>query len=749
MISDIQHFLFIQQFTLTYKKHLTCDVATRELACLRVQYPLMLAVPQEGDLFAGRLWYPAVHFTPQAQVNNGHGFGYVADPKQFDALLNSPDLSQAERVELADIATFWETEVCSYKTRAAYPPDMAQALPSDAWTTESGVAFPLYRMGGSQLDFDKLLTLGISGLRQLIRKKAEQKGDDTEAQQFFAASLGALELFSASCRHLAVAADYLAAETPDSRWKDDLLAMKQSLLWVANEKPRTLHQAMQLFFLYNSMSGTLSHGRMDECFGDFLADDIASGRLNEDEALRLVMGLWRMMLARRTVFDGRGIIGGHGRRNPDNADRFAMLALEASRQVNDVLPQLNLRIHTGMNPALWDKALEVVGQGVTFPMLNNDDVNIQAVASAFDVTENEAVHYTPYGCGEYILYHRSFGTPSGVINLLKALEIALNNGVDPLTGVQMGPRTGLVHDFDTFDKLWEAYRTQIEYAVEQLARQEALEYRIAGDNAAFVYMSMLYDDCVERGRAIFRGGIRYLGGTLETYGNTNTADSLGAIKRAVYDDRLFTLDALRTMLLNDFEGFEAERLTLLAAPKYGNDDREADAMLQRVHNHVCHFTRDQAKLVGLHNYLVVVINNHANTILGRTTLASADGRRAFAPMANANNPSGGMDKRGITAMLNSLVKADIRFHAGAVQNLKLSKDMFVNHRKEIEALLRAYFSNGGAQAMITVVSRGDLENALREPEKYGNLIVRVGGFSARFIELDPDVQQEVLSRTLY
>ena len=134
--------------------------------------------------------------------------------------------------------------------------------------------------------------------------------------------------------------------------------------------------------------------------------------------------------------------------------------------------------------------------------------------------------------------------------------------------------------------------------------------------------------------------------------------------------------------------------------------------------------------------------------MGRWTAASPDGRKARVSMANGNNPTGGMDKKGITAMLNSLVKLHPAIHAGAVQNMKFSTELFTSNRDKLQALLKAYFDNGGAQAMITVVNRGDLEAAMREPEKYQHIFVRVGGFSARFVELDR-MRMEILSRTLY
>jgi pyruvate-formate lyase len=380
-------------------------------------------------------------------------------------------------------------------------------------------------------------------------------------------------------------------------------------------------------------------------------------------------------------------------------------------------------------------ALDCIGEGRTYPMLYNDDVNVPAVEKAFGVAREEAEQYLPFGCGEYVLEHRSLGTPNGVINLAKALEAVLHER----PGIERCP---------SFGALTAAYGNEVERHLEALAEQEALCYRVAGEEASFLLPGLLHDDCLARGRPLLAGGARYLGGTVETYGNVNAADSLAAIRRTVYQERSIAPARLRAALEADFEGFGHERRLLRAAPKYGNDDDDADAMAVAVHEHVCRGASRQAARVGLHSYLVVLVNNHANTVLGRFTGASADGRRAGAPLANGNNPSSGNDRAGTTAFLRSLVRLDPTLHAGAVQNMKFSREMFSTQRARLEALLRTYFDLGGAQAMITVVGREDLEAALRDPASWGHLMVLVGGFSARFVELSPAVQGEILARTL-
>ncbi|MGB8454440.1 MAG: pyruvate formate lyase family protein [Anaerocolumna sp.] len=216
---------------------------------------------------------------------------------------------------------------------------------------------------------------------------------------------------------------------------------------------------------------------------------------------------------------------------------------------------------------------------------------------------------------------------------------------------------------------------------------------------------------------VFEGGIRYLGGTLESYGNINTSDSLTAIKELVFDRKLITPGQLANALDKNFAEQEDIRRLLLLAPKYGNDDDEADRMAVRLHNDICCMVREFNTKAGLHSYLAVIINNSMNTTFGLTTGASADGRLAYTYMANANNPMGGMDKSGITAMLNSLVKLKTDEHAGSVQNMRFSTEMFTKLLDKTKNLLEVYFSDGGSQAMITVLSRGNLEEAMIMPEK--------------------------------
>lgn len=728
-------------FTETYKLHRESLAAVREAECLKVLLPGMIHPLQEGDLLAGRIRYPLAGFSPEPG-----GFGYYCNEQETLNLMGRHPIAPEVTQRVYEMIEFWRLETTTAKTRAAYPERVRDALPSEDWFLKPGIAFPLYRLALSSLDFDKLLDLGIPGLRrEAIR--LSRKTDDMEASWFGQAGLAVLETLTDSCR--TYAAQIRARLEVDKTDFSELERLADALEALPERAPETFLEAVQLFWLYAVQSGTHNYGRLDEFLGTFLTDDLEAGRISEAEALRLLQSLWRLIAAYENQFNNRVFIGGKGRKNEEAADRFALLAIEATRTVISNQPQLSLRFYDGQNPLLMEKSLSCLGEGRTFPILYNDDVNIPAYARALGVGEDVAVNYMPYGCGEYTLYHASIATPSGVINLLQCLEVTLHNGCNPAGGQPCGLATGEISDFHTFEDIWEAYSRQLTYHIEALALQEKIEYDVAGREAAFLLPSLLFDDCLKRGKPLLRGGAFHLSGTLETYGNINTADSLTAIRKLVFEDRVCTLKELVAACDANFAGYEELHRKLVAAPKFGNDDADADAMARRVHEHICKTTSAQAKVVGLDSYFAVIINNQAHVILGRNTIASPDGRKCGEAMANAVNPSPGRDINGVTAFLNSIVKLDPSIHAGAVHNMKFSRGVFNRDRPKLKALLAGYFRQGGTQAMITVLDRRDLEAAMREPEKWGHLMVRVGGFSARFVDLAPEIQIEILTRTLY
>ena len=290
-----------------------------------------------------------------------------------------------------------------------------------------------------------------------------------------------------------------------------------------------------------------------------------------------------------------------------------------------------------------------------------------------------------------------------------------------------------------------------------MAKYEKYIYDAAGRLHPFLMVTLLYDGCISRGKGIFDGGCKYLAGTVELYGNVDCANSLAAVKKLVFDEKKISIQDMIAALENNFNGFERERKLMMDCPKFGNDISYVDDIHVELHNFICLSIKEQAIKTGLKNYLAVNINNSLNTMLGRWVGATPDGRKAGMPMANANNPAPGSDKNGVIAMLNSILKMPHNNHAGMVQNMRFTKETWTNQDDNIpssekfpaQTLVKNYFNRGGAQAMISVVGKDDLSNAMRNPHDYKDLIIRIGGLSARFVNLSRDVQQEIYDRTTY
>jgi len=736
---NVPNFNLELEFTKTYQQNIGEHVAVREARCLRVLFPGIFQDIQPGDVFAGRICYRQIGFGLE---NASGGPGFYCYEENLRAEMENAVIDDATRKELEAAIDLWRTEATIEGKLVSSLSDEMKKFTSNEIASMGG------RLSGAMIDFEKLMQIGLPGLRDEVERGivcASREGGDVG---LYKGMLIALDLLLDTCNCYADQARKLAAETLDEPRAMELLLMAEILEKITFFAPQSLREGIQLYWLYALISGVVNYGRMDVALGDLLAKDIDSGILTEEIALELLVAFWQLIADRHIFFNGRVIIGGMGRPNEVKADRFALLAMEATRLVLETEPQLTLRFYDGQNPALMAKALDVIAAGRTYPMLYNDDVNIPAVANAFGVNEIEAANYLPYGCGEYVLDHRSFGSPNCGFSMLKALEATLNNGYDLLTGEELGLALGEFSSFETFDDLFAAYKKQIEHHLFFLAQRHALEYKVEHDSAAFLYVSMLYDDCIQVGRSIVNSGAIYTGGIVETFGMVNTADSLAAIKKLVYEEKRLTQEQMLAALRADFEGYQTEHRLMKAVPKYGNDDDYVDEVMQVVSNHVATACQAQGERLGLDYFLVVNINNFANVAFGKVTAASADGRKAGSPYANGNTPTAGNDTKGVTAFMNSIVKPDPGVHAGYVHNMKFSKQMFIQERPKLEALLKTYFAKGGTQAMITVVSRGDLESAMKEPEKYRNLIVRVGGFSARFVELNHEVQLDIIKRTL-
>lgn len=736
-LAPMEQLRLMERYTETHKAASALSKEEREVACLRVLYPALLRSIEPQDLIAGRLDFLPIGFGCVTSVG---GVGHYC---VFHKLTKFKEqLPQSEHPRVDALYAYW----LDHDLKTKYCKD---ALKDDIVGMFIECDYPLIataRLSGMMLDYRTLMKLGIGGLRSRITALQKEKGDNA----FYRASLECLDLFGTCCDALKEKAqrDLTSA---DAARAADLCRMIDALDKIKSDAPETFYEALQLFWLYALLAGVINYGRMDDVLGTYLKHDLDSGLLNEDEAFRLLRSLWTMIENRRTTVNGRIITGGRGRRYPEAADTFTRIAMKVAQSCRYVEPQFTLRMDRNTPEDIFDAALDTIGQGATYPTLYNDDVNVPAVMHAMRVDETTAEQYVPFGCGEFVIQGQSTGTPNTCINLLKLLQISLNGGIDPMDGIDKSDGVALrpAEELTSFEALYAQYKRLLDHYFDLSIAAQKRSYEIMNEEVSFLFTSILMDDCLGRGKALLDGGVRYLGGTNETYGNINASDSLAAIREVVFEKKLTTLPALRDAANADFEGQEWLRRQLWEAPKYGNDDDRADALANDLFQFVANGIRDRGIAAGMQYYLIVISNNQLNTEWGRRTAASYDGRHKGQFMNPANNPQGGANHSGPTAMLNSLAKFDAGLHGGSVQNIKFTPDFFNNRREVIKQMFRVYFARGGCHLMVTVVDHGVLEDAVKHPENYRDLIVRVSGFSAVFVNLEPDIQKELMSRVLY
>lgn len=728
----------MEKYTETHKNTSNKPKEIREIECLKVLYPTLFREIEEKDLIIGRIDLLPIGFGCVTSLGGVGHYCVFNKLREFQKQFNDEDTKK----RIDDLYNYW----LEHDVKTLYCKDV---LTDETIGRFIDCDYPLIataRLSGMMLDYPKLLDLGIGGLRKLINEKLEKD----EENIFYIASLKALDLFVECANYLQRMVKGHMKTASNSR-KKELEVIFKSLEKIKNDKPETFHEALQLFWLYALLSGVINYGRLDDYLGPYLKRDLDNSIINEEQAYEYLKSLWTMIENRRTTVNGRIIVGGKGRRNPEAADIFSRLAMKVTKDCKYVEPQFTLRLCKDTPEDIFDLALDSLGQGATYPTLYNDEVNIPAVMYAMNVDEKTAQQYVPFGCGEFVIQGQSTGTPNTCINLLKLLTITLNEGIDPMDNIKKSGPINIkpVSELKTFDELYNQYLELLNYYFDLATEAQAYSYKLMNKEVSFLFTSILMDDCIERGKAVLDGGVRYLGGTNETYGNINTSDALYAIKHLVFEKKKYTLEELQKAALANFEGYEKIKKDLIDCDKYGNDLEVVDKMAVDFYEFVANGIRDRGMKVGMDYYLIVISNNQLNTEWGRRTGASLDGRLKGMYMNPANNPQGGADKSGPTATLNSLVKFNPKYHGGSVQNIKFTPTMFNDNRGKIKALFKTYFRKGGCQLMVTVVDRGVLEDAKIHPELYPNLIVRVSGFSAVFVNLESDIQDELLSRVLY
>jgi formate C-acetyltransferase len=394
------------------------------------------------------------------------------------------------------------------------------------------------------------------------------------------------------------------------------------------------------------------------------------------------------------------------------------------------------------------KAAQVINLGFGMPSVFNDDEKIEALLDKGKTLEDARLGGIN-GCVELVVPGKDNMASSGYLNLLKPMELALNNGVNPLTGTQLGPKTGQPDEFASFDQFMEAFRQQLAHTINLKVTYDSLVRQIYAEFCPVPFTSLLIEGCLEKGRDYHDYGARYNLPLICGVGTGTIADSLSAIKKLVFDEKKICLAELVMALQANFEGHERLRQMLLnRAPKWGNGDCYVDTIAHDVVALFCDELEKHQNDEGV-PYAANMIPTTTHIWFGSLTGATPDGRLAETPLSDGISPVQGMDRNGPTAVTRSMAQLNHVRCAGTLFNMKFHPSALKGEAglQKFGHLIRTYFKMGGHHIQFNVVSSETLRAAQEHPEEYQNLIVRVAGYSDYFVRLSRDLQDEIISRT--
>ena len=606
-------------------------------------------------------------------------------------------------------------------------------------------------------DFAKVLRIGFAGIRDEVEQQMRQADIADPAyparENFWQAALSVCDAGIRLGARYADLARSLAESADDPRQQDRFAHMAATCARVPAEGARTFFEAVQaLWFAHILTCGedginANSIGRLDQILFPYYTADIAAGRLTREAALEIMVEFACKLYL---DYDVQAIVlGGVDRAGRSAVNELSYLILDATEQA-ELIRDLSIRLDRDTPEPFVRQAARLICRGGGIPFIFNDECFIPAL-SEHGVALEDARDYAPIGCIELTIPGRaSPHAVSGWFNSAKCLELALFNGLDPRRGVQVGPRSGEFAEFATFEDFYAAYCAQVEFFARRMVYHCNRGELAQRERGPLPCQSVMTDDCIARGRDITDGGAIYNYHSICFMGTANTADSLMALRKLVFEQRSVERGALLEALRKDFAGAEDLRQQLLhQAPKYGNDQPEVDALAHRVSSHFIDLMdRMRSPLDG--RYVVHLFSFRLNIEYGQAVGATPDGRNAGEPLAYSLSAHQGRDQKGISAMLNSLARLPHARAAGAtaaIIDLDPAVVKGVAGEKRLTRTIQAAIRMGVGQLQWNVVTVERLRQAQRDPERYGNIPVRVAGYSQKFRLLTGELQEHIIART--
>ena len=676
---------------------------------------------------------------------------------------------ETRRLYADEIIPFWQGRSMRERLFAAMTPEWHAAFSAGVFTEFMEQRAPghtvlddkIYHQG--MLDFKRRISARIEALDYFNDPRAYDKYEELVAM-----GIAADALIAYAHRH-AEKARALAESTPDPARRQELLRIAAVCDRVPAHAPRDFWEAIQYYWFVHlgvtlelNTWDAFSPGRLDQHLWPFYERGLRDGTLTRAQAEELLQCLWIKfhnqpappkvgVTAEESATYTDFVTVDPGGLTPDGRDavnELSYLILDVVEEMRLIQPNARIQVSKKNPDRFLQRAAEIIATGFGQPSLFNADAIVQElVRQGKSIVDARAGGSS--GCVETGAYGKESYILTGYFNMPKVLEITLNNGVDPRTGKRIGIATGDPRGFASFDELFAAYERQLNHFINIKIRGNNVIERLYAEYMPAPFLSILIDDCIDRGLDYHAGGARYNSTYIQGVGLGTITDSLTALKYHVFDRRDVMMDEFLTALSSDFVGAEPLRQLLVnKTPKYGNDDDYADEVMQAVFEAYFSAIDGRPNTKG-GEYRINLLPTTVHVYFGAVTGATPDGRRAGRPLSEGISPVQGADRHGPTAALLSAAKLDHLRTGGTLLNQKLTPRLLADTDglKKFVQLVRGYFALDGHHVQYNVVDAETLRAAQRDPDSYRDLIVRVAGYSDYFCDLSKALQDEIIART--
>jgi pyruvate formate-lyase/glycerol dehydratase family glycyl radical enzyme len=677
-------------------------------------------------------------------------------------------LHEEGRKELAEMIEYWKGKCMSDIQQNVFSGEVLERWKISRggtvmWSHWSELGIPNY---------EKIFRVGLKGIikeaeQRLVEIDQEVPPDYIDQKEFLQAVIISLKAVVSFANRYAEMARQKADQSRDPEDVARLQTIAEICDKVPEHPPETLAEALQSFFFIHVVRymeySTLGIGvRFDKVFGPFYENDLKNGRITRDEALRLMQLLWVKFHELGLIYSPTlssiygGVaslqaitLGGVDSAGNDITNDMTYLVLETANLMQTPEPTIAMRYHDGTPRELLSRATDVIRTGIGYPSFFNDKT-LLPLLEKWNVPREHATDYAVSGCVYIEIPGKNIARRAyGGISLPAALLHALNQGVEPSNGQQIGARTPDPLTFKSAADVMDAYLEQVRFFFDRLCKIENISQTLYERYLPRPFYSALLDGCIEQGKDCRKWA--YPSAVADfciILGPTNVADGIAAIKKNVFDDKKISMEELLRALADNWEGHEHIRQLMLNAPKYGNDDDYADAIAAEVQHRTAEVMAESRNRFG-YPCRGDGSGISATYAAGAILPATPDGRKAGEPLADATlSPVFGMDQRGPTAVLKSASKISTVKTHNHLLNQKFMPSALEGEMKDVFiSYLRSWGDLGISHIQFNVVDRETLIDAQNNPEKHSDLLVRVAGYSAYFVDLSKGLQDSIIKRT--